>query len=308
MKNLFAKYQKPLLRLANHKFGRKYLGINPKEKIVGITPNAFAIRDRDQIKAEFRCYPLFKNKLGMALQGYDSLLEGIKYYFEPRELIWMEFALESPATFYPTAGAGDGILINTTGGGSSWATARGAAIASAINQAASGNTQNKFFGGGQYTCDRIFSPFDTSGIGGGATVSAGVYSLASSDIQSHVGNLTIGLVGTTQVDPDVLVVADYNNLTLNTPTEFATRLEHANISEVDGTYNDWTMNANGLAAVSLSGFTKLAIRLSDDIDNSTPAEDNTFRVYSSAEAGTTKDPKLVVTFTAAAGGAFLPLL
>lgn len=52
----------------------------------------------------------------------------------------------------------------------------------------------------------------------------------------------MGLILTTQSDPTSLAVGDYDNLTLDTPAEGATR-----VSVTDASYNDFTLNATGLS-------------------------------------------------------------
>ena len=68
-----------------------------------------------------------------------------------------------------------------------------------------------------------------------------------------------------------------------------------------GVYVDWTINATGLAAINTSGITKFGFREGHDIINSAYAGAydtvNSIITYAAEQAGTTKDPKLVVVHT-----------
>ena len=305
MIDLFRKYQQDLLKLANHSLGRRYLGINSKEKITGLAPNAWATKNGKKTRVTFRTYPVYQNKLGMALQEYDSLLEGLKYYFKPRDLVWIEMQMATGGPYYPTAGAGDGTLHQT--GNASWSGTR-----------EDGTSDTKVHGAPDnvgintgYILDRLFLPFDTDDIGAGQEVEGPTtMSIASGGVNSDTQGLTLGLTTSTQADPDALATTDFDALTLNTPTELATRLVVNDMSDVAGGYDDWVMNADGYAAVEMEGWTKLVLRFSKDIDDSAPTAGTYYFCNTSAYAGTTRDPKLVVTYSAVttAAGNFLPLL
>lgn len=88
-------------------------------------------------------------------------------------------------------------------------------------------------------------------------------------------------------------------------TPFSTKKTYANYSTSG--YNDFTLNAAGLAAIVAGGITKLGIREADyDIPNIEPAKGKGdyvgcyFRGYFADQTGTTYDPKLVVEYTATA--------
>jgi len=68
-----------------------------------------------------------------------------------------------------------------------------------------------------------------------------------------------------------------------------------------GTYNDFTLNANGISNISKTGITYFGARDSLDTANTTPTGNNNWNFNSSNGAGTTTDPKLVVTYTTGGG-------
>ncbi len=155
---------------------------------------------------------------------------------------------------------------------------------------------------GEFTIFRGFTSFDTSPIGAGATITAVVYSLYGTS--AAAGNPTVHCVESTQASDNALVGGDYEDVG---STSFA------NVSSwSDVAYNDFTLSAAGRAIIDLTGVSLYAIREGHDNDNSEPpvAEIFSATCFSADEAGTTKDPKLVITFTppAPASGFFALLV
>jgi hypothetical protein len=72
------------------------------------------------------------------------------------------------------------------------------------------------------------------------------------------------------------------------------------MSSVTTAYNTFTLNATGVAAISLDGITKLGVRTENDIDNSAPVwvsgAANRITFSTADETGTSQDPQLVVTY------------
>lgn len=70
-------------------------------------------------------------------------------------------------------------------------------------------------------------------------------------------------------------------------------------------YNDFTINGTGIAAIDKTGITKFGLRLGNDVTNTDPGSpgldlDERVACNMAEQAGTTKDPKLVVTHAAGA--------
>ena len=68
------------------------------------------------------------------------------------------------------------------------------------------------------------------------------------------GSLTFGLTKQTQTDPENLVDADYNNITLNSPDEGASR-ESATTGAMT-----MTLNSTGRGWINKTGWTKLSLK------------------------------------------------
>ena len=90
---------------------------------------------------------------------------------------------------------------------------------------------------------------------------------------------------------------DFDALTLNSPSEGTASRVDMNVAS--GSPITYTLNATGLGWISATGWTKLGIRFSGDIDNATPPNDERryVQVYAKDGAGSTQDPKLIVEHT-----------
>ena len=147
--------------------------------------------------------------------------------------------------------------------------------------------------------------FDTSSLDDGATISAGVLSLfgtaKQNDLPLTTAHVALSIVNTTPASNTALVNADYGQLgTTKQSTDFAYD------SFSTSAYNDITLNATGIASISKTGITKFGSRFAVDVDAGTPAwtalAQSSMSAYYADNAGTTNDPKLVVTYTVAVAG------
>lgn len=181
-----------------------------------------------------------------------------------------------------------------------WATVIAATTGTAHSSDANGYViADKSYGGGTlYAIARLFVTFDTSALPDNAIITAATISLYSNDVGGTDG---IGVVQSTQANGDALVDDDFDNCGA---TEGATRVT----SFTDNAYNVWTLNATGLLWISKTGYSMFCFRMGRDIDNTTPTGTIFRRFAMSETALTTSDPKLIITYTAPAGGAFADYL
>ena len=151
---------------------------------------------------------------------------------------------------------------------------------------------------------RLFMLFDTSSIGAGNVVSSATLSGYVLTVASANGTLTAGLVGSTPASNTAISASDYSNVG---STEFSSsRLSSA--TATTNAYNAYALNADGIAAISTTSVSKFAIRPGVDIDAGSPPWANAYQAskieFALADTtGTTRDPKLSVTWSAAGGGA-----
>jgi hypothetical protein len=146
--------------------------------------------------------------------------------------------------------------------------------------------------------------FDTSSLTSSATISATEFDLCGEGRApaTYLGSTNLDVVAATLASTSALAASDYGNIGT---TVFATIAPGSWVA-TDGTYNNLTLDANGRANVSKTGVSQFAIRLAWDTVNSftgswVSASDTSFYAYYSKETGTSKDPKLVVTYTTSAG-------
>jgi len=143
--------------------------------------------------------------------------------------------------------------------------------------------------------------FTTSALTGEAVISSAVFSVYVNTKQDDFGGGALSMVTSTPASNTTLDNADYGNLGT---TKQATDVNIADITT--SAYNDWTLNATGIGNISLTAITKFGLRITADNDNSSPTwgADNQRQqtnITLSDNAGTTQDPKLVITYTLGGG-------
>lgn len=147
---------------------------------------------------------------------------------------------------------------------------------------------------GRYILARSFFLFDTSPLTSAAIITAVVFSVKPHSTAS--GTITDGtdihIVSSSPASNTALVDQDYDQVG---STSFASM---AGWTASDSTYRDFTLNANGRANVSKTGVSKFGARGSRDLLDQAPTVGANQSLCRYADfAGTTDDPKLVVTYT-----------
>jgi len=147
---------------------------------------------------------------------------------------------------------------------------------------------------------RHFFPFDTSAdaidVADVTAISLFLYVVGKADDAPAQANSKLVVVANTQASNTTLVTADYS------------RIGAVNFGELDlgdvtvNAYNEFVLNASGIAAFNGSGFTKYAIREGHDLTNTWPPSSwNKTWARSGADfamsedTSGTKDPYMVVT-------------
>ena len=218
-------------------------------------------------------------------------------------------AWETDATAY-YAGAGDGYV---SAGSATWATAHDALVGDAAD--ATGTTRimgSETGGGSEYYINRIFFPTDTSGIADADTISGAllyVY-ISAKDNDDNDGDDWLNVVQTSQALSTTLVIADWDQCgSISNPTEGATRIDLGSITT--SAYNAWTLDATGRGWITKTGTTLLGMREGHDAINSAGPVGASLGSYAtgafSESSGTSNDPYLDVTSSAATSNKFLLL-
>lgn len=148
---------------------------------------------------------------------------------------------------------------------------------------------------------RGFFLFDTSSIPTSATIQSATLSLYGKDKASGLGTTPLHVVSGNPVSNTAIANGDFSRIG---NTSFG-NIAYASFS-ISG-YNDITLNASGIAAITKAGISKFATRLGFDLDGSGPSWSSgadTYMVVYMADNGSNK-PKLTVTYTVPASAWFL---
>jgi hypothetical protein len=319
-KDWFAKNQRVLLWLLNAPlikvWFRWVLRIRPHDcplttPITDIEANNFSFGDR-LIKrngewllertTDFRTHPKFGKRLYFAFRPLWWLIHFWDWALADRFIPKWSYGF-STLTVFPDAGS-----PGTT-------TVDGGVNRAAVNEtfgtirAGAGN-QHDDVGGGmavrllasastdQYeNMERLIALFDTSSLTSSATISAATFSLYGFSSGNLLGGTQgIAIVASTPASNTALANSDFSQLG---STRFATDLAIGSMSTSG--YNDFALNASGIANISKTGISKFGARITADIDNTAPtwgsAEQARANFRTADTSGTSQDPQLVVTYS-----------
>ncbi len=294
-KKWFKKHQKILVWFANTFIGKKVLRYD-LDHIDAILPNAVFKREGKKVIAEFRTHNKYSKRL------YYAFLPAWKL-FHLWDMVWFpRFNLGfDTLTAYPDAHTESATVdgyVQRASGIESWTDLRGGAGAQ------SGDSDTNTFcvylnnadgsGTGWDNMARGIFLFDTSSIPDNAIKESATFSLYVTSVSDNFSQ-KIGIVTSTPASNTALANGDYGNLAT---TRQATDIDLTDLNT--SAYNDFTLNATGLASISLTSITKFGTRMSGDIDNSEPSGATATAqvvIYFADQTGTSTDPKLVVTYS-----------
>lgn len=139
--------------------------------------------------------------------------------------------------------------------------------------------------------------FDTSALGDSDYITSAVFSVTATSVNDSF-NQGIGITPATTASSTAVATGDYVNNT-STTRWCDSDIDLGSVNTDGSTYNNFTLNSTGLAGISKTGVTKIALKMTCDIDNSAPtwasATLANVALKHAETAGTTADPKLVVT-------------
>lgn len=223
-----------------------------------------------------------------------------------------QVALGATSTFYPDAGTG-GTTVDGTARRGGINETFSTIIAGAGTLSDDTSTTVRVFLRASITSNqydqlrRSILTFDTSSLTAGATISSTVFSLFGVAKANALGSPDIDVVASTPASNNAVVSGDYSQLG---STVFSS-ITYSSYSI--SAYNDFTLDANGIANVSKTGISKFGTRMSWDTDGSfggswSAVANSSLNAKSADETGTTNDPKLVVEYEAVTSTGFLFLL
>lgn len=295
-KEWFLKHQKILLWFANTFIGKRVLR-HDLDKVDAILPNAVFTREGKKITAEFRTHNKYSKRLYYAFKPLWHLFHLWDMAWYPKCNLGFDSLTKYPDA-NPESTSVDGHVRRSVASETFGTIRAGAGTNSSdteteatIARLVASSTSNQYS-----QMRRAIFLFDTSALTAEATISAATLSLYGSAKSNGLGSPTLDIVSSTPVSSTALVNADYAQLGTTVFSDIA----YASFST--SAYNDMALNASGLAAISKTSISKFGTRIGWDTDNSfggvwASTADTYFQAYFADQAGTTNDPKLVVTYT-----------
>ncbi len=240
-------------------------------------------------------------KLGRYNIGSDRELVTVARFGQVDE--W-PFMVDASATFKSNdnANAEDAFILHDVAAGVSWATLI-AAAGNTIDDSGEthmGYVQSDVVSNNWEKTNRPIFCFDTAALSG-ETVSAATFSIRGQTLTADPfsGDLALGVYEPSPGNPAVLAAGDYNSFNATALSDTAIDFNSAWLT---GAYNDFPLNASGIAAINTAGgITNLGCREKNyDVAATAPTWVSfafaRCRGYYSWQG--TNEPKLVVTFGA----------
>jgi hypothetical protein len=280
-----------------------------KKRITEITPNSFSFGDRivgkdklgnDLIErtTNFRTDSKFARRLYFSLKPFWWVLHFFDWVFIDRFCRKFSFGF-STLTKYPEAGTTADWSVRRLSVDETWAVivvGNGTNTTTNVLQAActASSTTDQFLELLRGICN-----FDISDLGSDALISAATLSLWGNSNRTGLGSgWAVGIVESASASDSVLANGDFQTMS---KTDFATRISQA--SWTVGAYNDFTLNSTALTYLDgkKTGIAKLGTMIDWDIDASfggtwASTADSGCAIEASDYPGTTRDPKLVITY------------
>ncbi len=312
----FDLHQEKILRFANTRYGRWILRIHKdlplSKKIVYLGDSFYTTyegttEEGTVLKTDFRSHNKFAKRLYYAfkplwwtLHAFDMLIAN------PLRPAW-NLGFDTTGDLFPSAGAVspcDGFASRNSVD-ETFATIRGgagnAASATVGSTGSAATTDTRLTASATtdqfQTLDRNIYNYTTSSIGAASTITAGTISFMGTLKANNIGTADYHVCAATPSTTGDVITTDYGTFG---STSFGS-VAYASFTTA-GSYTDITLNASGLSAISKTAISTFGARTSWDINNSftgTWASNSTttFRSNIADNAGTSADPKLVVTFT-----------
>lgn len=151
---------------------------------------------------------------------------------------------------------------------------------------------------------RVIATFDTSALGGAVPTAATLsFTLNGKyDGNSYGDAFAANVYSANPASPNAITAADYAIANFGVATPFSTAIPWS--AWTVAAYSDFVLNAAGLAAINKSGITKFGVLSTFDATGSGPTSagrniQTAVTLESADQSGTTKDPKLTITYPSA---------
>ena len=255
--------------LANSEAGKYLLGEKSGYPIIKTTGNSYhmvvdQVKGRPVIQAKFFTYNRLDELFGIPLTKMDITqkwdYKAFLHYASLEQNRRYPTILMATDTFNPHA-TGRGRIRNSSG--VSFADSHNDTEGDVISDAGFIYTQTA-----SWIINRSFFPFDTSSIIDTTTVTSAFIRLISEGIaKADADTTSIEIVSSTQADNTNLVIGDYDQVgTTSFGSKTIADWNDTNLAE-----NDFTLNASGLANISLTGYSPFAGTTELDRSNTAPS-------------------------------------
>jgi len=140
---------------------------------------------------------------------------------------------------------------------------------------------------------RAIVTWNTSVIPAGSSIDSAIVSLDGAGQVNGLGSLDASIIDTSVANPRSVVAGDYDATTF---TRMADDIAYASYSTG---WNNWTLNAAGLAKINITGDTSFMFTHSADTDNSALAWASAATSgYQYSNETSSTPPRLIITYTA----------
>ena len=178
-------------------------------------------------------------------------------------------------------------------GGSPYSTVRDSSASSETNDYIPSIGVANYLSAPDYYVRRMIFLFNTQSLTANAVISnASVLLFGIYKEQANSGHSNVHIVSSNPTSTTEATDTDYSSLG---STSFSS-IVYSSIN-ANG-FNDFVMDANGINNISKTGISKFGGRSNGDLNNSQPTSVNLLQFYSAEnEDGTSRSPKLVITYT-----------
>jgi len=318
----FERNQKWILWLANSRIVRKWIFQIEQQgkdnysdrKIKKITPNSVRFFGKEE-RERFYVGNIFAIQLGRVISWLPVVAwekEGIEMILRPA-LQYACFAILSffvhpilplfgltTTDFYTSSTYKDGYALQYVAAGTDWTTIRGAGGSGAYDNESeiAGRVASHADSNSWVQISRALLNIDTSSIPDTDTISSATFfGRGRSKADTFTAKPSLYLCSSNSANNNAIVAGDYDSL--GTTSFCDTPIAYDDFDAANG-WNQWALNASGLAAISKTAATKLGLRLSWDILNSVSWQASkyaTMGIYS-FNAGAEYIPYLEVVYSA----------
>lgn len=309
---LFDTFQKPILRLANNRWGRKFLGIDKEigldKRISFLTPNSYSFETGRIIKeggiwqkeycAIARCADIFAKRLSIPLTTLGIARDKLIYRDLSQYRGLLNYAGITADNRFPEVLllTADDQFCSLDGnvyvvGAASWTAARDAATGTVTSPG--GAYENSLASKISPTDWRVYRLYFVWNLALGnirvTNCDSKFYHTADSLVDAD--NSTIILVSNSQASNTALVAGDFVN---QGTTNLATA--EIDITGLANAYFTLTLSSGNFNQVNPNGYTKFGLKIKMDAANTEPTGNNAASIAMTAAAGTSTDPKLAISY------------